>query len=67
MTTTLATPTDGSLTTDGAYVYWTTSTKVTDAIDDLNEVTENIRNNTFVKSVDFTANVNTRTKELQLL
>ena len=57
MTTTLATPTDGSLTTDGAYVYWTTSTKVTDAIDDLNEVTENIRNNTFVKSVDFTSNV----------
>ncbi len=57
MTTTLGTPTDGSLTTDGSYLYWTTSTKVTDAIDDLNEITENIRNNTFVKSVDFTANV----------
>jgi len=51
----LSTPTDGSLTTDGAYQNWTTATKVTDAIDDLNEVTENIRNNTFVKSVDFTA------------
>jgi hypothetical protein len=57
MTTTLDTPTDGSLTTDGAYVYWQTSTKVTDAIDDLNEVMENIRNNTFVKSVDFTSNI----------
>lgn len=57
MTTTLATPTDGSLTTDGAYLSWTGATKVTDAIDDLNEVTENIRNNTFVKSVTFTASV----------
>jgi len=57
MTTTLDTPTDGSLTTDGAYVYWQTSTKVTDAIDDLNEVMENIRNNTFVKSLDFTSNI----------
>jgi hypothetical protein len=57
MTTTLDTPTDGSLTTDGAYVYWQTSTKVTDAIDDLNEVMENIRNSTFVKSVDFTSNI----------
>jgi hypothetical protein len=51
----LNTPTDASLTTDGAYQGWTTSTKVTDAIDDLNEVTENIRNNTFVKDVTFTA------------
>jgi len=46
---------DGSLTTDGAYINWTTSTKVTDAIDDLNEVVENVRNSTFVKEVDFTA------------
>ena len=53
----LDTPTDGSLTVDGAYQGWTTTTTVTDAIDDLNEVTENIRNNTFVKSVDFVANV----------
>ena len=57
MSTELSTPTDGSLSTDGAYLYWQTSTKVTDAIDDLNEVTENIRNNTFVKSVTFTSNV----------
>ena len=55
----LSTPTDGSLTTDGAYQGWTTSTKVTDAIDDLNEVTENIRNNTFVKAVTFTASTTT--------
>ena len=56
-TVNLGTPTDGSLTTDGAYQGLTTSTKVTDAIDALNEVTENIRNNTFVKSVTFTSNV----------
>ena len=55
----LNTPTDASLTTDGAYQGWTTSTKVTDAIDDLNEVTENIRNNTFVKDVTFTASTTT--------
>ena len=57
MNTELSTPTDGSLSTDGAYLYWQTSTKVTDALDDLNEVTENIRSNTFVKSVTFTSNV----------
>ena len=56
-TVNLGTPTDGSLTTDGAYQGLTTTTKVTDAIDALNEVTENIRNNTFVKSVTFTSNV----------
>jgi len=53
----LGTPTDGSLTTSGTYLGWTSSTKVTDAIDDLNEVTENIRNNTYVKSVTFTSDV----------
>ena len=49
----LGNPTDTSLTTDGAYQSFTTSTKTTDAIDTLNEVIENIRNNTFVKSVEF--------------
>ena len=39
MTTTLGI-TDGSLTTDGSYPYWTTLKN--DAIDDLNEITENI-------------------------
>ena len=57
MSITLATPTDSSLTTDGAFENWTTSTYVTDAIDDLNEVTENIRNDKFVKSTSFVANV----------
>ena len=51
---TLGTPTDGSLTTDGALQTLTTATTITDAIDDLNETIENIRNNTFVKEVDFT-------------
>ena len=34
----LSTPTDGSLTQYGAFLGWTTSTTVTDAIDDLNEL-----------------------------
>jgi hypothetical protein len=57
MDITLGTPTDSSLTTSGAYQLFQTSTKVTDAIDELNEVTENIRNNTFVKSVSFVSDV----------
>jgi len=51
----LGSPTDGSLTTDGAYQSFTTTTKTTDAIDILNEVIENVRNDTFVKSVSFVA------------
>ena len=51
----LGTPTDSSLTTSGAYQSFTSSTKTTDAIDTLNEVIENVRNNTFVKSVSFVA------------
>ena len=54
-TITLGTPTDGSLSNVGAYTAWTTATKVTDAIDDLNEMMDNVRANTFVKSVTFTA------------
>ena len=48
---------DGSLTTDGAFQGFTSASIVTDAIDDLNEVIENIRNNAFVKSVTFVADV----------
>ena len=44
----------GNLSSPGAITTWTTDTKVTDAIDDLNETLENIRNNTYVKSVSFT-------------
>ena len=51
---TLGTPDDSTF-GDGAYTGLTTSTKVTDAIDDLNETMENIRNNTYVKSVTFTS------------
>ena len=53
----LGTPADGNLITCGAYTKWDEYTYVTDAIDDLNEVMENIRNNTFVKSVAFVADV----------
>jgi len=56
MEITLGTPTDSSLVTDGLYRSWTTSTKVTDSIDDLNEVIQNVLNNTAVSNVDFTAN-----------
>lgn len=45
---------DGSW-TDGAYHGFTTGRSVTDAIDDLNETMENIREGTYVQSVDFTA------------
>jgi len=48
---------DGSLTSNGAYINWSTTTKVTDAIDDLNEVIENVRNDTYVKEVSFVSNV----------
>lgn len=50
---TLGTPADGTF-GDGAYENFTSGQSITDAIDDLNEVIENIRNNTFVKTVDFT-------------
>jgi len=52
---TLGASTDGSLSNVGAYTGWTTATYVTDAIDDLNEMMDNVRANTFVKSVTFTA------------
>ena len=51
----LGTPSDGSLTNIGAYTGWSTTTSVTDAIDDLNEMLDNVRANTFIKSVSFTA------------
>ena len=53
-TITLGTPTDSSF-GDGAYVGLTSGQTMTDAIDDLNETMENIRNGTYVKSVSFVA------------
>ena len=46
---------DGSW-TDGAVQTITNSTSVSESIDKLNEAMENVRNDTFVKSVDFTTN-----------
>ena len=40
--------------TDGAVQSITNTTSISQAIDDLNEAMENVRNDTFVKSVDFT-------------
>ena len=54
MTQELSTPTDSTF-GDGSYTSLTATTKVTDAIDALNETMENIRNNTYVKSVTFTS------------
>ena len=51
----LSTPTDGSLTVNAAWTGFDTNTKVTDAVDVLNNVVENVRNDTFVKSVTFVA------------
>ena len=55
MDITLGTPTDTDLVASGLYKSWTTSTKVTDSIDDLNEVVQNVLNSTAVSNVDFTA------------
>ena len=44
---------DGSW-TDGAVQTITNSTSISESIDQLNEALENVRNNTFVKDVDFT-------------
>ncbi len=52
MTQELSTPTDSTF-GDGSFTGLTATTKVTDAIDSLNETMENIRNNTYVKSVAF--------------
>ena len=54
MTQELSTPTDSTF-GDGSFTGLTPTTKVTDAIDSLNETMENIRNNTYVKSVTFTS------------
>ena len=53
---TLGTPSDGNL-VDGAYDGWTTSTTLTDSIDDLNQITLNVANSTFVGSADFSGNI----------
>ena len=54
MSVTLGTPTDTSLYPEGAINDWTTSTYVTDAIDDLNELATNMINDTAVANIDFT-------------
>ena len=47
------TPTDNSW-TDGAYLGFASTDLVTDVLDGLNEAIDNVRNNTFVRSVSFT-------------
>jgi hypothetical protein len=54
----LGTPTDGNLTgNNAAYQGFITSTTVTDAIDILNSVAQNLFTNTFVRTVSFSSNV----------
>ena len=53
----LGTPSDSDLTTNVAYNGWTTSTYVTDGLDDLNQVSLNIAGNTFVGNIYIGANV----------
>ena len=50
----LETPADGSLTGNVAYDGFTTTSKVTDSIDDLNQVILNVGNSTFVGQASFT-------------
>ena len=52
---TVGTPTDSSF-GDGSLTTLGNASSVTDALDDLNETMENIRNSTYVKSVTFTSN-----------
>jgi hypothetical protein len=52
----LGTPSDSDLTTNVAYNGWTTSTYVTDGLDDLNQVSLNIAGNTFVGNIYIAAN-----------
>ena len=54
MTVELTTPTDSTF-GDGAYLGLTSNTKVTNAIDELNEVVGNIQAGTYLKSVSFVA------------
>jgi len=49
----LGTPSDGNLTANVAYDGWTVATYVTDGLDDLNQVSLNIANNTFVGQTNF--------------
>ena len=49
----IGTPTDGDLTGNVAYDGWTTTTVVTDGLDDLNQVALNIANSTFVGQTTF--------------
>jgi hypothetical protein len=54
----LGTPPDGNLTgNNAAYQGFLTSTTVTDAIDILNSVSQNLFTNTFVRTVSFSSNV----------
>jgi len=53
----LGSPSDGSLTANASYQGWTESVTVTDAIDDLNQVSLNIAKGTYVGQVDFSSNV----------
>jgi hypothetical protein len=55
-TLTLGTPTDASITSNGALNTLTSSTKIVDSIDDLNELAFNIIRNTAVTNVDFSSN-----------
>jgi len=54
---TLSWPDDSSLYPTGAINTWLDTTNVSTAIDDLNELSQNIINNTAVANVDFTADV----------
>ncbi len=57
MDITLGTVADGDLVTDAMFKGFTTSTKVSDAIDDLNEALQNTLNNTAVSNVNFTSDI----------
>lgn len=53
----LGTPTDTSLTENASYQGWTELVTVTDAIDDLNQISLNIAKGTYVGQANFTSDV----------
>ena len=57
MQLTLGTPADSSLTTDAMFKGLTGSSKITDAIDSINESLQNVLNSTAVSNVAFTSDV----------
>ena len=63
----LGTPPDGSLVANAGYPGWGTSTTVTNAIDNLNQIALNLGQNTFVGNAHISANITAGPSALTIL